>query len=91
VRTPVGFDSTDHLLDVQIAPDRAWNWKDEDEFAVVQSRGLISPADALATRAEGERVIAAAEQNLWPFNGGWEHWQPDPGWPIPAIPDGWDY
>ena len=90
VRTPIGFDSTDHVLDVQIAPNRTWNWKDEDEFAVVQSRGLISPEDAKAIRAEGERVIAAAEQNLWPFNAGWEHWQPDPAWPIPAIPDGWD-
>jgi hypothetical protein len=90
VRTPIGFDSIDHVLDVQIAPDRAWNWKDEDEFALVQRRGYISPEQAMAIRAEGERVIAAAEQNSWPFDAGWERWQPDPSWPIPTIPDGWD-
>jgi hypothetical protein len=89
-RTPVGFDSSDHVLDVQIAPDRVWNWKDEDEFAVVQRRGLIAPAEAKAIRSEGERVIAAAEQNVWPFDAGWEHWHPDPAWPIPTMPDGWD-
>jgi hypothetical protein len=89
-RKAIGFDSMDHVLDVQIAPDRAWNWKDEDEFAVVQRRGLVSPRQAAAIRAEGERVIAAAEQNEWPFNAGWEAWQPDPAWPIPAMPDGWD-
>jgi hypothetical protein len=89
-RTAVGFDTTDHVLDVQIAPDRACNWKDEDEFLIVQRRGLITPAEAVEIRAEGERVIAAAEQNLWPFDAGWEHWQPNPAWPIPTMPDGWD-
>lgn len=90
VRTAIGFDTTDHVLDVQIAPDRSWNWKDEDEFAVVQHQGRISPADAVAIRAEGERVIAALMQGGWPFDTGWEHWQPDATWPIPAIPDWWD-
>ena len=90
VRTPIGFDSTDHVLDVQIAPDRTWNWKDEDEFAIVQHRGLITPAEAVEIRAEGARVITALEQGSWPFTSGWEHWQPDPAWPIPALPDRWD-
>ena len=30
VRTAVGFDTTDHVLDVVIAADRSWEWKDED-------------------------------------------------------------
>jgi hypothetical protein len=90
VRAPVGFDTTDHVLDVQITRDRACNWKDEEEFAIVQRRGIISPAEVIAIRAEGQRVIAAAEQNRWPFDAGWEHWQPDPAWSIPEIPAGWD-
>ncbi|MBL8127231.1 MAG: DUF402 domain-containing protein [Chloroflexia bacterium] len=90
VRTPMGFDSTDHALDVQIAPDRTWRWKDEDEFADLQRRGLITATAAQAIRAEGERIIRAAEANEWPFNAGWEQWQPDTGWPIPTLPAGWD-
>ena len=89
-RTRIGFDSADQALDVQIAPDRTWRWKDEDEFASVQERGVISARDAVAIRDEGERVIAAVEANLWPFNAGWEHWRPDPAWPIPRIQEGWD-
>ena len=89
-RTRIGFDSADQALDVQIAPDRTWRWKDEDEFASVQERGVISAQDALAIRAEGERVIATAEGNCWPFNAGWEDWRPDPAWPIPQMPEGWD-
>lgn len=88
-RTRIGFDSADQALDVQIAPDCTWRWKDEDEFASVQERGVISAQDALAIRAEGERVIATAEGNGWPFNAGWEHWRPDPAWPIPQMPEGW--
>ncbi len=30
--TALGFDTTDHLLDVWIDPDRTWRWKDEDHL-----------------------------------------------------------
>jgi len=89
-RTAIGFDSADHALDVQITHDRTWSWKDEDEFASVQHRGVFSLDEAVEIRAEGERVVAAVEANAWPFNAGWEQWRPDPTWPIPVIPDGWD-
>ncbi len=82
-RTAIGFDTSDHVLDVTIAPDRTWCWKDEDEFAIVQQRGVTPQAKAAAIRAEGERVIAAVEANDWPFNAGWEQWQLDPAWTIP--------
>jgi len=89
-RTAIGFDTVDHVLDVDIAPDCGWRWKDEDEFAIVQHRGLISAEEANAIRAEGERVIAAVERNDWPFNAGWERWQPEATWPIPDLPANWD-
>ena len=90
VRTAVGFDTTDHVLDVDIAADRSWSWKDEEEFAAAQRLGHFSPAEAAAIRAEGEGVIAALEQSAWPFNARWENWQPDSAWPVPTFPKGWD-
>jgi hypothetical protein len=30
-RTPLGFDLTDHQLDIVVEPDRNWRWKDQDE------------------------------------------------------------
>lgn len=89
-RTAIGFDSADYALDVQIAPDRTWNWKDEDEFESVQERGVFSVDEASEIRAEGDRVIATIEANEWPFNAGWEHWRPDSVWPIPSLPVRWD-
>ena len=81
-RTPVGFDTFDHKLDLIVMPDGAYRWKDEDEFEQAAALGLL---DADAVRAEAARVLEE-----WPFPTGWEDWRPDPAWPVPQLPDGWD-
>jgi hypothetical protein len=83
--SPVGFDTRDQALDLVIDPDGSWRWKDEDHFAQAVERGRFTADEAAAIRAEGERVVAA-----WPFPTGWEGWMPDPRWPRPGLPDGWD-
>ena len=83
-RTPIGFDTRDHTLDIVVDPNGSWRWKDEDELEVAIEHGHFSPADAAAIRAEGERVLAE-----WPFPTGWEGWRADPVWPVPRLPDDW--
>ena len=90
LRTPLGFDSEDQVLDIVISRDLSWYWKDEDEFADAQRIGHFTPEEAAAIRAEGERVIRNIEARGWPFDKGWESWRPDPGWPIPPVPPNWD-
>lgn len=85
-----GFDTTDHLLDIWIDPDRNWRWKDEDHLAEALEVGLFHEEQAEAMRAEGERVIERIEAWSAPFDEGWENWRPDPEWPLPSIPEGWD-
>lgn len=86
-RTSIGLDSLDQVLDVVVAPDGSWRWKDEDELEFAVSLGVFSPDEAARIRGEGERVIAALP-SLLPT--GWEDWQPDPDWlPVP-LPPGWD-
>lgn len=85
VRTAVGFDTSDQVLDIWVEPDQSWRWEDEHELEEAVRLGHSSLDEAAAVRAEGERVIAA-----WPFPTGWEEWRPDPAWPIPRLPDGWD-
>lgn len=80
----------DHVLDVVIEPDLSWRWKDEEELAEAVGLGLVTPRAADAIRAEGERVIAQLEARRSPFCDGWEHWRPNPAWPIPKLPVGWD-
>jgi hypothetical protein len=88
--SPMGFDTTDHLLDIWVEPDRSWRWKDEDHLAEAVDVGLFTPDRAKAIRAEGERVIARIESWTAPFDEGWENWEPDSEWPLPSIPKGWD-
>lgn len=83
----VGFDLWDQVLDVVVRPDRAWSWKDEDQLADAVRLGLISSAEALAVRAQGEELIGQLG-TLLPT--GWENWRPQPGWPMLALPPDWD-
>jgi hypothetical protein len=81
-RTPLGFDTFDEKLDLIVRPDGRYRWKDEDELEQAAAAGLV---DAAAVWAEAARVLAE-----WPFPTGWEDWRPDPGWPVPELPDGWE-
>jgi hypothetical protein len=87
-----GVDVTDQDLDVVAAPDRTWQWKDEDEFT--ERLGFPEHywvSDEAAVRAEGLRVIKLIEAGEFPFDGTWTDLQPDPSWPVPdSVPSGWD-
>jgi hypothetical protein len=91
VRTPVGFDTVDHALDVLISTDRSsWTWKDEDELAEAVELGLFTPDDAAWFRYWGERGVEHLLLRLPPFDQDWESWLPDPSWPNAELPPGWD-
>jgi predicted RNA-binding protein associated with RNAse of E/G family len=87
-----GVDVTDQDLDVVVAPDRTWHWKDEDEFA----ERLALPEhywvrDEAALWASGRSVIKQIEAGDFPFDGTWTDYEPDPSWePFEALPAGWD-
>jgi predicted RNA-binding protein associated with RNAse of E/G family len=81
-RTSLGVDYVDEKLDLVVARDGSVRWKDEDELAQAAEIGLL---DADEVRAEAERVLADPP---WPT--GWESWRPDPAWPRPSLPEGWD-
>lgn len=90
-RTAIGFDFMDQDLDIVVKPDLSeWVWKDEAVFQKAQELGLFSGQEVREIRAEGERVIERIQAKASPFNDGWENWFPDPEWPIPSLPDGWD-
>jgi hypothetical protein len=79
------FDTMDWALDITVAPDGAWAWKDEHDLAEAIELGVFDEAGAAAVRAEGERVVA---ERPWPT--GWEDWRPRPEWTPLPLPEGWD-
>jgi hypothetical protein len=85
VRTPLGFDYEDELLDVWIPFGGEPELLDEDELEEAVRRGFVSPEHAGEIRAKAERVIA---EPPWPT--GWEDWHPEAGWQVPDLPPGWD-
>jgi uncharacterized protein len=86
VRSRFGFDTADHALDVVVRPNRSWRWKDEDHLAALVERGVYTPTEAAAIRAEGKSVIDRFDELL---PTGCEEWRPDPDWPEPTLPEDW--
>lgn len=84
------MDSEDHFLDISVHPDRTWRWLDEDEFAMAQRAGLMDAQLAARVREAGWSAVDAVRAWGAPFSDGWQHWRPDPSWPVPALPDDWD-
>jgi hypothetical protein len=89
-RTGLGFDTLDHELDVIVELDGSWRWKDEDDLAEAIRRGVIPAQDEPRMRADGERAVRRILDREPPFDRDWTTWRPDPSWPIPILPEGWD-
>ncbi|MEJ7755964.1 MAG: DUF402 domain-containing protein [Nocardioidaceae bacterium] len=77
----------DHVLDLEVEPDRTMARKDEDELALAVAQGLYDAATAAAIEAEAAEAEAIVADWGPPFCDGWEHFQPDPAWPIPGLPE----
>jgi len=90
-RTTLGFDSTDHVLDVVISSDFGRvRWKDEDQFARDGPGRLLhrKRCGAIPFRGRARRWPRAPAEP--PFSENWAAWTPDPTWTIPQLPAGWD-
>jgi hypothetical protein len=89
-RTRAGFDTQDHTLDIVVAPDLSWQWRDEEELHAHVDEGFYTAELAAAVRAEGEEAIAAILRREHPCMDAWDAWSPDPEWVVPELPAGWD-
>ena len=89
-RTTLGFDTVDLVLDLVVAPDRAWSLKDEDDFERAASAGHVQQRAAGQVRVAAERMISVVESGGPPFNERhWLNWRPPPHWTVPALPANW--
>jgi predicted RNA-binding protein associated with RNAse of E/G family len=90
-RTSIGFDYTDHALDVLVSIDRTTvTWKDEDELDDAVRLGLFTHEDATSFRRDGERAVERLVSRQAPFDRDWTDWRPDRSWLPPELPAGWN-
>jgi hypothetical protein len=85
IRTPDGFEHRDLQLDIVVAPDRGWRWKDQDDLDRSIEAGVISAETATRTRDEAARVLPLIEAGLGPFSGDIARRRPAPEWRL-ALP-----
>lgn len=85
-RTEAGPDRIDGVLDLKVTPWGEWSWKDEDEADEAVSAGRLTRAQLARLRGEGERLGALAEGRVFPFDGTWTGFRPDPWWQAPRLP-----
>lgn len=83
-RRPRAILATDLMLDIVVDAQRRWEWKDEPEFATLETAGLIGAATARSVRADATAVIRAIETGAAPFDSR-SAWAPDPDWPAPEL------
>ena len=81
-RTPFGFDTLDHKLDLVVSAGGEQRLKDQDDLDAAARAGAL---DAGEVRAAARRVVADPP---WPT--GWEDRPPDASLEPSALPPGWD-
>ncbi|MDE0080570.1 MAG: DUF402 domain-containing protein [Caldilineaceae bacterium] len=90
-RTPLGFDTTDHVLDAVISTDiTSWQLKDEDELAVAVKLGLFSAAEGEQIRRETQRIAGECVTSRRRQLQTWAAWRPPSQWKLPALPPNWE-
>ncbi|MEO8539669.1 MAG: DUF402 domain-containing protein [bacterium] len=88
-RTAVGFDTNDHTLDILVAPDLTWQWKDRDDFAALIANRNFSAEFGEEVESAAREVIQLIEAGAPPFSGEWVRWEPPAEWTTPALHPRW--
>jgi predicted RNA-binding protein associated with RNAse of E/G family len=83
-----GYDTLDLVLDIVVAPDRTWTWKDRGAFDLALARGIFDASVAEAVEVEAERVQRDIAAGAGPFEERWTTWAPPIEWTTPVLPDG---
>lgn len=88
-RTSIGFDTNDHTLDIMVAPDLSWKWKDREDFDTLVANGNFSVEFGDSVNEASREVLRLIESNGSPFCDGWPDWRPPQEWATPAIHADW--
>jgi hypothetical protein len=75
-RTPEGYDTQDHELDIWVPADGTWVLKDDELLDVRVREGRFTQDQARAFRAEAARVTAELDAGRRWWADAWASWRP---------------
>lgn len=87
--TSFGIDTQDLELDIVIAPDGSWEFKDDENLEPWIERGRWTAAEVVEIRAEGARIASELEAGRRWWSDDWAAWEPDPDEIVPELPSDW--
>jgi len=88
-RFELGFNTTDHFLDIIVKPDRSYALKDQEVMARWLARGAYRGDEVERFYAAGRELEPLIEGQLSPFDDEWTDWRPPVIPANPRIPEGW--
>lgn len=88
-RTPVGFDTNDHTLDILVKPNLEWIWKDREDFEKLVASGNFSAEFGAAVEEAAREVLGLIERRMPPFSERWHEWTPPADWAAPVLHPRW--
>ena len=89
-RTSTGYDSQDLILDVWIAVDEPWSFKDVEQVEERVQDGRLLERQANAIRSLGAEIGAMLDRGERWWDERWSSFEPDPTWRAPSFPAGWE-
>lgn len=90
LRNRCGMDTLDLDLDIVIAPDLTFEWKDEEDYRSAISHGAVDPEWVSQIEAAKPEIFERIARKAYPFDGSWLDWKPDVRWKPPVLPEGWE-
>lgn len=90
-RSRSGFDALDLDLDIVVAPDFTWKWKDEADYQVGIADGGIQAEWVRSIEAAKSEVLDRINTRGYPFDGSWQSWRPQVLRVSARLPADWQH
>jgi Protein of unknown function (DUF402) len=88
-RTPHGYDTRDHELDLWSEDGREWHFKDAERMEQRVDEGVYTAEEAAAIEAEGARLHSEVSGGGGWWDDSWADWKPPAEWQPPKLPADW--
>lgn len=86
-RTAKGYETLDLVLDMIVAPDWSWAWKDVEPFKAALGRGIFEPEVEASVESQTAELVQEIESRSGRFSPEWREWVAPVDWPVPSLPE----